>query len=292
VRSPRASVFTVREGFVGSLLGHLCERFPQVEREVWIDRFHRGLIRDESDLALELESLCRAGQRVFYFREVEQEAAPRELERILHQDEYMLVVDKPPFMAVTPSGPHLHQSLLYRLRESTGLEDLSPAHRLDFETSGLMVFATNPSARAAWANLFEERRMEKSYLAVARLIETPKDQTWVIENRLERGEPWFRTRIAQGAPNARSEIQLLEQRSELGLFKIKPSTGKKHQIRVHMATLGFPILNDRYYPKLEAQDSQHPFPLQLLASELNFVHPYTGAAMRFQSTRRLGSWNP
>ena len=230
----------------------------------------------------------RPGARIRYFRAVEREPEIPYTEEILHQDDRLLVADKPPFLPVTPSGPYVNECLLYRLRRRTGLPELTALHRLDRDTSGLVLFATDTSSRKLYARLFQERRIEKEYLALAPVGAAPVNRSWEIENRIERGEPFFRMRIVPGLPNARTRIELLEIVDGIGLFRLRPGTGKKHQLRLHLASLGYPILNDPYYPDLLPDTSRDTTrPLALLASRLTFVDPLTGRARSFESRRNL-----
>jgi tRNA pseudouridine32 synthase/23S rRNA pseudouridine746 synthase len=167
-------------------------------------------------------------------------------------------------MPVTPAGDYVERSLLVRLQKSTGIETLSPAHRLDRDTAGLVLFVINPQSRAAYHGLFARGEVEREYLAAARVGDsTPVGTNWQVSNRLGAGEPWYRQRIVEGLPNAHTHIELIERKDGVGRFRIRPTTGKQHQIRVHMSSLGFPILGDSIY-------GDGPGPLQLLAQRLTF----------------------
>jgi tRNA pseudouridine32 synthase/23S rRNA pseudouridine746 synthase len=276
----------------------LLRRFPHVGEAEWRARVADGSVRfdageDGGGEAVTLATPYRAGARVRYYRAVADEPAVPFVEEVLHRDERLLVADKPHFLPVTPGGPYVNECLLYRLRRRTGLPHLQPVHRLDRDTAGVVLFAVDADSRGLYGRLFQEGRVEKEYLAVARLRREPDRRAWRVEDRIVRGEPWFRMRTAPGAANAVTEIELLDHRrdpedGELGLFRLRPRTGKKHQLRLHLASLGFPILHDRYYPDLQPESPpDFERPLQLLASALSFRDPTDGRRRRFASRLRL-----
>ena len=245
----------------------------------------RGLVTTPEGLTLHEDSPYEHGTTVFYIKEVPSEPAPVELETILFQDDEILAADKPHGMSVTPSGDQIARSLLNRLRESTG-DDLVPLHRLDRDTAGVVLFGRKPSSRARYHALFSEGNIEREYLAVAELSEPPQTTRWIVENRLVPGKPWFRRRIESGKANARTKIEFIESRAGLGLFRLIPRTGKKHQLRIHMSSSGYPILGDPFYPEIR-QPQDPDLPLQLLAYRLSFVDPFTEILREFRSMRQL-----
>jgi tRNA pseudouridine32 synthase / 23S rRNA pseudouridine746 synthase len=242
----------------------------------------RGLVTTEDGVKIAEDSRYAAGLTVFYLREVPSEPAPLETETILFQDEELLVADKPHGMTVTPAGAHVARSLLNRLQERTGIDTLVPLHRLDRDTAGTVLFGINSESRARYHALFATGSIQREYLAVARVARIPDQKRWIIENRLGPGDPWFRREIVEGPINAVTEIEFVDAREGVGLFQLRPRTGKKHQLRVHMASAGFPILGDSLY-----SDTSEFLPLQLLAHRLRFVDPITGGARDFRSARQL-----
>lgn len=268
-----------------TVLAFLEARFPRIRD--WQARMARGLVT-AAGKAVTAATPYRPGLVVEYFREVAAEAPiPFEV-RILHQDDHLLVADKPPFLPVVPAGGFVQETLLARLQAETGLADLAPLHRLDRETAGLVLFSTDPSTRVAYARLFAEGRIAKTYEAVAEVPTQPEPREWRVENRIETGEPFFRMAIVEGPPNARSTARLLDWRDGRGRFEIHPGTGKKHQIRLHMMAIGSPILHDRFYPELQPEGPpDFEQPLQLLAKGLAFVDPVSGEARCFQSEQAL-----
>jgi tRNA pseudouridine32 synthase / 23S rRNA pseudouridine746 synthase len=269
-----------------TILAYLLARFPQVRPHVWRARVSRGLITLSDGTTMGEDSPYKHGLTVFYRREVPLEPAAFEEAQIIYRDEEILVVDKPHGMPVTPAGEHVERSLLVRLQRSTGLQTLSAMHRLDRDTAGLLLLSIKPAARTHYHRLFAEGMIEREYLAIARIEDVPDQNHWCVENRLESGEPWYRQQIVDGLPNAITEIDLLECREGFGLFRLVPKSGKKHQLRVHMASIGFAIVGDPFYPNITEKRDGDP-PLQLLANRLAFTDPLSGAPHSFNSLRRL-----
>lgn len=270
-----------------TVLEALCARFPQVPRAAWIDRFARGRARDALGVALAVDAPCRVGMEVRYFREVAEEAAVPFAERVLHVDAHLVVADKPHFLAVTPAGAHVHETLLARLVRRLGNPDLVPLHRIDRDTAGLVLFSSNPATRAAYQALFRERRITKQYEAVAPAL-PGMAFPHVRSSRIERGEPFFRMRESAGSANAQTRIDAIRCDGPWWRYALEPVTGRKHQLRVHMAALGAPIRNDRLYPDLASGACPDALPpLQLLARALAFDDPLDGSRRLFRSTLRL-----
>jgi tRNA pseudouridine32 synthase / 23S rRNA pseudouridine746 synthase len=205
---------------------------------------------------------------------------------VLHVDAHLVVADKPHFLPVTPAGGYVRETLLARLVQRLGNPDLVPLHRIDRDTAGLVLFSANPATRDAYQSLFRQRRIHKSYEALAPAL-PGLSFPLVHASRLEKGEPFFRRREVEGVPNSETRIDVIERTDACWRYALEPVTGRKHQLRVHMAALGAPILNDRVYPKLVAADDlcdRFERPLKLLARTLVFEDPLSGAARRFEST--------
>jgi tRNA pseudouridine32 synthase/23S rRNA pseudouridine746 synthase len=232
------------------------------------------------------DSPYRHGVHVFYQREVGAEPDFIEEEQIIYQDEEIVVADKPHGMPVTPAGLYLERTLLSRLQSRTGINTMAPMHRLDRETAGLVLFTTNVATRGRYHQLFASGEIEREYLAVANVGNAEDSGRWHVENRIGPGDPWFRQRIVDGPANAITDIELLELRDGVGRFRLLPRTGKKHQLRLHMASIGFPIIGDALYPEIRTKQDDEPA-LQLLASRLAFRDPVSGVAHCFRSTRSL-----
>jgi tRNA pseudouridine32 synthase/23S rRNA pseudouridine746 synthase len=279
--APAPSRLQLPPGDWPSLLEGLCARFPRIDRAQWADRFARGRVQDAQGRALAPDQAWQVGLEIVYFREVADEPVIPFAEAIVHQDAHLLVADKPHFLPVTPAGAYVRETLLARLVARTGNRDLVPLHRLDRLTAGLVLFSTRPDTRDAYQRLFRERRIEKVYDALAPAL---PHLAFPLERhtRLAPGEPFFRMAEVPGEPNARTRIEVIDGIGPAWHYRLHPVTGRKHQLRVHMAGLGAPILGDDLYPELLA-DGPADAPLQLLAKELTFDDPLTGKRRTFTS---------
>jgi tRNA pseudouridine32 synthase/23S rRNA pseudouridine746 synthase len=271
-----------------SILAFLCTRFPAISRDTWERRISEGKVLDEKSERIALDTEYAPLKRIFYFREVCSEPFIPFTEKVLFLDDEILVACKPHFLPVTPGGRYVDECLLNRLRRSTGIEDLAPLHRIDRETAGIVLFSVNKKSRGLYGTLFMNGHVEKTYLALSACLPTQEKASWDVENRIERGEPWFRRKTAPGRVNARSTINLVDIKGERARFTLHPLTGKTHQLRIHMSGLGFGILNDRYYPELQAErEDNFDTPLQLVAHMLRFKDPLSGISREFTSEREL-----
>lgn len=269
-----------------SVLAFMLERFPAIGEDTWRSRMARGEVVDEVGVHLQPDSPCRHGLCIFYYREPEAEMPIPFAETILYRDAHLLVVDKPHFLPVIPSGRFLHETLLVRLKHKTGLVDLAPIHRLDRETAGVVIFSCDRGTRGAYQALFRQRAVDKVYeaLAPAAALDFPLTR----RSRMVDGTPFFCMQEVEGEPNSETSIDIIERRGELALYRLNPVTGKRHQLRVHMAALGIPIVNDAFYPvALPCKGDDFSQPLKLLAREIAFDDPLTGACRRFVSERSL-----
>ncbi|MCX3059778.1 RluA family pseudouridine synthase [Streptomyces beihaiensis] len=232
------------------------------------------------------------GGHVWFHRDLAPEPPVPFALDVVHRDEHIVVADKPHFLATTPRGSHVSETALARLRRDTGIGTLSPAHRLDRLTAGLVLFVVRPEERGAYQTLFRDRRVGKEYEAVAPYDpDVPLPAT--VRSRIvkERGV-LTALEVPGGEPNARTEVRLAERRDGLGRYRLTPHTGRTHQLRVHMNRLGLPILGDPLYPGIAPPAAPDDFrrPLQLLARSLEFTDPVTGAEHRFVTGRRLAAW--
>ncbi|HQZ32406.1 MAG TPA: pseudouridine synthase [Arenimonas sp.] len=284
-RDPIASRLQLPPGPWGTVLEALCARFPRIDPAQWLARFQSGRVLDASGAPLAADASYRVGLEIQYFRDVPDEAPIPFVEDVLHVDEHLVVADKPPFLPVTPSGPYLEHTLLRRLVRRLDNPHLVPLHRIDRATSGLVLFSAHPDSRAAYQALFRDRRIHKTYLALA----APLPQVslpHVRRSRIAVGDPFFRMAEASGEPNSETHIALDADLGACWRYRLTPVTGRKHQLRVHMAALGAPILNDDLYPDLRQNPGNDPSrPLKLLAHALAFDDPLTGQPRRFESRR-------
>lgn len=275
---------------VNSVLEYLIVRFPAIKAEVWQQRVAEGKVHWHDGTLITADTPFQTQQRVYYYREVGVEPVIPFAEKIVFQDELLMVAFKPHFLAVGPTGIYVRECLQNRLREKTGIQTLQALHRLDRPTAGLVLFSVNPETRHHYHKLFSARQIHKTYQAIARVNPEKDlvDQQWEIKNRLVKSEPRFLMKITNGTPNSHSLIRCLAQSGDKAFFELNPITGKTHQLRLHMQALGMPLLNDVFYPTLlpRAADD-YSRPLQLLAKELRFIDPVTQQARIFNSELAL-----
>jgi tRNA pseudouridine32 synthase / 23S rRNA pseudouridine746 synthase len=227
--------------------------------------------------------------RVYYYRSLPAEPALPFTETVLYQDEHLVVADKPHFMPVTPSGRYLHNTLLVRLKRQLGLPELSPLHRIDRDTAGLVLLSVQQRTRGAYQALFRDKQITKHYDAIAPWREGlafPREHM----SRLEESPQFFRMQEVPGEPNSHTQMQMLEvaRSGAWARYRLMPITGKRHQLRVHMAALGLPLRNDPFYPVVnDPPEGDYSRPLQLLARSLEFADPVLGVPRMFESRQRL-----
>jgi tRNA pseudouridine32 synthase/23S rRNA pseudouridine746 synthase len=275
---------------VATVLEYLIIKFPYIDATVWQQRMIDGKVHSHNGSLITAKTLYQAQLRIYYYREVESEPTIPFKEEIIFQDEHILVAYKPHFLSVTPGGIYVNECLQNRLRRSTGIEALQTLHRLDRVTAGLVMFSTRPDTRHRYHQLFETRQVHKTYQAVANLANHKNliGKQWEIKNRIVHSEPRFRMRVTEGEANSHSVIRCLQQSTKQALFELNPVTGKTHQLRLHMQALGWPILNDKYYPQLQPLSADdYGAPLQLLAKELQFIDPVTQQPRHFSYDRNL-----
>lgn len=266
----------------------LLDHFPQVPEPHWRERLQTGRAVDGDGRQLYWQQPYRAGGELHYYRELSDEVHIPFQEKILYQDEDLLVADKPHFLPVVPAGRFLRETLLVRLRQTTGIAELTPLHRLDRLTAGLVLFSCREASRGAYVDLFRQRKIRKVYEAIAPLL---SHQQWPVvrHSRIVAGEPFFRMAEVEGVANAQTQIALAAVLGSQGRYRLEPLTGRKHQLRLHMAGLGVPICGDPLYPALQSEPAPDDFstPMQLLAQVLEFTDPLSGQQRRFESLRAL-----
>jgi tRNA pseudouridine32 synthase/23S rRNA pseudouridine746 synthase len=298
----------------------LCQRLPLVHD--WPERLAAGQVLDAEGPAVAANAPCRPGAVLWYWRQLPPEPRiPFELE-VLHQDEHLVAVDKPHFLPVIPRGRYLQETVLVRLKRLLGLPDLVPMHRLDRETAGVLLFTVQPASRHAYQSLWSTRAVRKVYEAVAPWREG-LSFPMTLQHRLQEpcDERFMQMQVVPGEPNAHTQVELIARLPRCGPavgpdaladdapaapkpgaeplhwalwahYRLHPLTGRKHQLRAQMNAAGLPLRGDRLYPVLwpePAPDAppDYSHPLQLLAREIAFTDPLTGAPRCFTSRRSL-----
>ncbi|WP_309080786.1 pseudouridine synthase [Zhihengliuella sp.] len=324
--APRAGQATVLE--------HLVARFGHIDPGEIAQRFDDGEVVARDGAPLSRATPLGAHDFVWYYRTLPPETPIPFEERVLAQDRDLLVVDKPHFLPTTPGGGFLQESALVRLRNRLGLPELTPIHRLDRATAGVILFSVRAETRGAYQTMFERRTVRKEYECVSALpagvrgdglrggddsvdlhdlggfrglgdfrdLGNPRDLgdfrefPVVVRSRIRKTKGELRVRLEDGPANAESAVELLATGASGGHraglpvahFRLTPHTGKTHQLRVHMASLGLGILNDVFYPDLlDKAPDDYDRPLQLLARSIEFPDPVTGNRRRFESGLRL-----
>jgi tRNA pseudouridine32 synthase / 23S rRNA pseudouridine746 synthase len=276
-----------RAGLWITVADFLVQRFPGVAATVWQQRLEDGDVIDDAGQVITPTTPFEARRRLYYYRDVPHEPHIPFDEVVLWQDDHLLVVDKPHFLPVMPSGKYLQETVLIRLKNKLNLPYLTPIHRIDRDTAGLVLFSIQPATRDAYHALFRNRQVHKIYEAVA-----PWNPAlpWPIrrESRIVESDHFFQQMEVPGEPNALTFIEPLQVMGELARYQLKPVTGQRHQLRVHMTALGLPIVGDGIYPTLTPEDQiDFEHPLQLLAKSIEFVDPLTGTLRQFKSQREL-----
>ena len=286
----------------------LCERFPAVTPEEWSARFADGLVLNKQGESISEATPYAPNTLIHYYRRVQDEPELPFKAQVLFQDAHLVVADKPHFMPVTPAGRYVRSSLLVQLKEELGIDTLSPIHRIDRETAGLVLLSVNPQERDAYHALFRDRKVQKTYQAIAPYRD---DLVFPLTriSRIEEDAQFFLSREVEGLTNSETRVEILKyldaavdtsMGSAAGspssshekpikpsaLYQLTPVTGKRHQLRIHMCALGIPIEGDQFYPEVvrgpeEIEDFSQA--LQLLAEKIAFTDPITGEEREFKS---------
>ena len=283
-----SKVFLPNDLTVNTVFEYLCQHFPHIQPQEWQQRFADQLIYAADGSILTLESPYTANTHIFYYRFLAHEIHVPFQHEILFENEDLLVVDKPHFLTMTPTGQYVQETLLVRLKKQTGNQDLTPIHRLDRETAGVVLFSKKPESRGMYQQLFAERKVQKVYHAIAAYHPELKFPL-TVQLHLEKGNPFYIMQInPEKLSNTETYIELLEQTQHHAKYLLKPKTGKQHQLRVHLNYLGIPILHDPFYPTVQHKaDDDFSCPLQLLAKQIQFVDPISQQEMHFMSSFEL-----
>ncbi|MFV0493616.1 pseudouridine synthase [Mycobacterium sp.] len=264
----------------GPLLAELTGRFGAQARA----KLLAGEVFDAAGTPANEATVLPAGASVYLYRDLPDEVTVPFAMPVLYRDDDIVVVDKPHFLATMPRGRHVAQTALVRLRCDLGLPELSPAHRLDRLTAGVLLFTTRREIRGRYQTLFAQAKVRKTYLARA-TVDPAVTLPRIVRSRIIKRRGNLQAVCERGRPNAETLVELL---SGDGLYRLTPRTGRTHQLRVHMAALGLPIQGDPLYPDIIDVDAgDFHTPLQLLARSIEFDDPVTGSRREFVSTRTL-----
>ena len=276
----------LRNDYPPTLLQFLQHSSYIPDDQDWHTRLVNGQVLDLQGQSVPVDAPFVPGLRIYYYRHVPNEPKVPFNETIIFEDEHLLVADKPHFLPVSPTGRYVQETLLVRLKNRTGLDDLVPIHRIDRDTAGIVMFSKQVASRNAYAAMFRARLAHKVYEAIAPY--NPALQFPVTRHsRLQTAASFMQMHEVPGQSNSSTQIELLAVQGAWARYRLQPITGQRHQLRVHMLALGLPLLGDAIYPVLTpepALDSlDYSQPLQLLAQTIAFDDPVTGQPRNFRS---------
>ncbi len=270
-----------------TIFEYLTVHFPHISATEWQQRFNDQLIIDMTGQSLNINSPFQVNTHIYYYRFLANEIHVPFQEKILFENADLLVVDKPHFLTISPTGKYVQETLLVRLKKTTANPDLTPIHRLDRETAGIVLFSKRPETRGAYQQMFADRQVNKTYHAIAPYhpnLQFP----YSLSLRMDKGEPFYTMQVIEGEINSHTDIEVLKHDGQWAKYLLKPSTGKQHQLRVHLNWLNIPIKNDPFYPIVQHKnDADFTQPLQLLAKEIDFEDPIIGVNFHFCSEFEL-----
>jgi 23S rRNA pseudouridine1911/1915/1917 synthase len=272
-----------------SVLDYYTCRYRHSRREEWQERIESGQIRVDGDRTTP-DRMLQIGQTLTYQRPPWQEPDVPLAYKVLYEDSELLVVAKPAGLPVLPGGGFLEHTLLGQLQQRYPQETPFPIHRLGRGTSGLLLLARSPQARAHLSQQMRDRQIRKTYHALVgpgfpghctitqAIGKIPHPTLGYVYGAVPNGLPAY------------SECRLLHHTAESTLLEVMILTGRSHQIRIHLASVGFPLLGDPLYlpggiPRQSPNSKGEKLPVpgdcgySLHAYRLEFNHPQTGALL-------------
>ncbi|MGO4956222.1 pseudouridine synthase [Luteococcus sp. Sow4_B9] len=275
----------------------LVWKIPRLTPQRIDEMFAEQRFVDEDGTVIPIDAPYRHHSFIFFHRDLPDETEPPGELRVLHRDERIVVLDKPHFTSTIPRGQHIIYSAVVRARRELDLPDLSPAHRLDRATAGILLCTTQREHRRAYQTMFEKRVPQKTYEAIGRFRDDLAFPLECSSHMVKERGVMQAQELPGREPNAHTRIELLDHAEHpahgpIARYRVLPATGKTHQIRLHMSSAGIPIANDPFYPEvLDRSLDDFSLPLQLLARELRFVDPVDGTERVFRSDRTLSVWD-
>ncbi len=273
----------------------LALAFPEQSRAAWQRAIDAGLVSRDGVVLVRKDEVCAGDVIAYAMPEVKpMELTPTEIPlEILFEDEHLLVVNKPAGMVVHPGSGTGDDTLVHALLAHCagtlsgigGVERPGIVHRLDRDTTGAIVVAKTDAAHRGLAEQFAERHLHKEYLALASGV--PRLLAGLIDRSISR-HPTHRHRMTtgEGGKPARTDWTVEEsfERYNVTLFRCHIHTGRTHQIRVHLKSIGHPLLGDRTYGwKPDARLPIEPQRVMLHAAYLKFLHPVTARTIEIKT---------
>ena len=301
------------EGPWDTAMDYMMHRWGHIDPQGIEDRFDAGEIVGEAGIPLDRATPLRNHTFIWYYRTLPPEVRiPVEL-NILHQDDHLLVVDKPHFLPTTPGGTYIQESALVRLRNQLDLPDLIPMHRLDRMTAGILLLSTNPETRGKYQVLFEKRQVQKEYECVAAAEPAPGhpavDFPVVVRNRMTKSRSYLLAEVIDGEPNAETRIERLRTfagpgaATPAGHVPGSAADGAPGAVRCtgSSRTRARPTSSACTWPRsgwgssttpstrelLDKAPDDYSKPLQLLARGIRFADPITGKPVEYRSGLEL-----
>ena len=282
-----------------TMITFLVRRFPYQNKKNWLKSIRAGEIK-VNDKKVPPDTVLKSRDKISYERPREKEPVVDDTYRIIHRDNWIVVVEKSGNLPISESGRYYRNTLVNILKEREGFSDLYAVHRLDKETSGVVLIARTKEVATILGKQFVQQVPEKKYRAV--LIGNVESKEILIDKPLARISPdKGRVRIRQvvderGKPS-KTLFSAVKVVNNLTLAEIKTFSGRTHQIRCHAEHIGHPILGDKLYGqsddffiRLLNKESEPVFPpygkieRQLLhASSLSFEHPESKTWLTFDS---------